>query len=291
MAEIAQRVPTVLGFRIRSRSGRRLLRHRGALFGGFLVAFFVVLALAAPLFATHDPMATDWGAVRKAPSWAHLMGTDEIGRDVYSRFVWGARTSLMAGVVSVVFALAVGVPFGVLAGYVGGWTDVAISRCTEALLSCPFLILAIAFAAFLGPSLTNAMIAIGLSAAPIFVRLARAQTLSVKAEEYVYGARAVGLTHPRIVLRYIVPNIFPPLLVQATLTIATAIIAEASLSFLGLGQQPPDPSWGSMLSIAKNFMTHAPWMSIWPGVGIFLVVFGFNLFGDGLRDALDPRGD
>ena len=291
MAEIAQRVPTVLGFRIRSRSGRRLLRHRGALFGGFLVAFFVVLALAAPLFATHDPMATDWGAVRKAPSWAHLMGTDEIGRDVYSRFVLGARTSLMAGVVSVVFALAVGVPFGVLAGYVGGWTDVAISRCTEALLSCPFLILAIAFAAFLGTSLTNAMIAIGLSAAPIFVRLARAQTLSVKAEEYVDGARAVGLTHPRIVLRYIVPNIFPPLLVQATLTIATAIIAEASLSFLGLGQQQPDPSWGSMLSIAKNFMTHAPWMSIWPGVGIFLVVFGFNLFGDGLRDALDPRGD
>jgi len=291
MTDLAQRVPTVLGVQIRSRAGRRLLRHRGALFGGSLVAFFVVMALAAPLFATHDPMATDWAAVRKAPSWAHVMGTDEIGRDVYSRFVWGARTSLMAGVVSVVFALAVGVPFGVLAGYVGGWTDVVISRCTEALLSCPFLILAIAFAAFLGPSLTNAMIAIGLSAAPIFVRLARGQTLSVKAEDYVDGARAVGLTHPRIVLRYIVPNIFPPLLVQATLTIATAIIAEASLSFLGLGQQPPDPSWGSMLSIAKNFMTHAPWMSIWPGVGIFLVVFGFNLFGDGLRDALDPRGD
>ncbi|GHD51961.1 peptide ABC transporter permease [Thalassobaculum fulvum] len=291
MAETAATVPSVFGLRIRSRAGRRLLRHRGALIGGALIAFFVVLAVGAPLFATHEPMATDWMAVRKAPSWAHLMGTDEIGRDVFSRLVWGARTSLLAGVVSVAFALALGVPLGVLAGYAGGWVDTVISRCNEAVLSCPFLILAIAFAAFLGPSLTNAMIAIGLSAAPIFVRLARGQTLVVKAEEYVDGARAVGLAHTRIVLRYILPNIFPPLLVQSTLTIATAIIAEASLSFLGLGQQPPDPSWGSMLSIAKNFLVQAPWMSVWPGVAIFLVVFGFNLLGDGLRDALDPRGD
>ncbi len=290
MADVAGSVPTVLGLRIRSRAGRRLLRHRGALVGGLLIAFFILLALGAPLFATHEPMATDWMAVRKAPTLAHLMGTDEIGRDVYSRLVWGARTSLLAGVVSVAFALTIGVPLGVIAGYFGGWTDTVISRCNEALLSCPFLILAIAFAAFLGPSLTNAMIAIGLSAAPIFVRLARGQTLSVKAEEYVDGARAVGLAHSRILLRYILPNIFPPLLVQATLTIATAIIAEASLSFLGLGQQPPDPSWGSMLSIAKNFLVQAPWMSVWPGVAIFLVVFGFNLLGDGLRDTLDPRG-
>lgn len=291
MADIARPVPTVLGMRIRSRAGRRLLRHRGALAGGVLIAFFVILSLGAPLFATHDPLGTDWMAVRKAPSLAHWMGTDEIGRDVYSRLVWGARTSLLAGVISVGFALTIGVPLGLIAGYFGGWVDTVISRCNEALLSCPFLILAIAFAAFLGPSLTNAMIAIGLSAAPIFLRLTRGQTLSVKAEEYVDGARAVGLAHPRIVLRYILPNIFPPLLVQATLTIATAIIAEASLSFLGLGQQPPDPSWGSMLSIAKNFLTQAPWMSVWPGVAIFLVVFGFNLLGDGLRDALDPRGD
>ncbi|MEQ8397911.1 ABC transporter permease [Thalassobaculum sp.] len=291
MADVATTVPTILGLQVRSRAGRRLLRHRGALVGGFLIAFFVVLAAAAPLFATHDPLATDWLAVRKAPSLAHWMGTDEIGRDVYSRLVWGTRTSLLAGVISVAFALSVGVPLGVLSGYFGGWTDTVISRCNEALLSCPFLILAIAFAAFLGPSLTNAMIAIGLSAAPIFVRLARGQTLVVKSEEYVDGARAVGLAHPRILWRYILPNIFPPLLVQATLTIATAIIAEASLSFLGLGQQPPSPSWGSMLSIAKNFLIQAPWMSIWPGVGIFLVVFGFNLLGDGLRDALDPRGD
>jgi peptide/nickel transport system permease protein len=291
VAELAGTVPSVFGLRIRSRAGRRLLRHRGALIGAVLIVFFVGLALGAPLFATHDPLGTDWMAVRKAPSLAHWMGTDEIGRDVYSRLVWGARTSLLAGVVSVAFALAIGVPLGVAAGYFGGWTDTVISRCNEALLSCPFLILAIAFAAFLGPSLTNAMIAIGLSAAPIFVRLARGQTLTVKAEEYVDGARAVGIAHPRILLRYILPNIFPPLLVQATLTIATAIIAEASLSFLGLGQQPPDPSWGSMLSIAKNFLVQAPWMSVWPGVAIFLVVFGFNLLGDGLRDALDPRGD
>lgn len=291
MADVAGSLPPILGLRIRSRAGRRLLRHRGALVGGLLIAFFLVLAVAAPLFATHDPIATDWMAVRKPPSAAHWMGTDEIGRDVYSRLVWGARTSLLAGVVSVAFALVFGVPLGVLAGYVGGWTDTVISRCNEAVLSCPFLILAIAFAAFLGPSLTNAMIAIGLSAAPIFVRLARGQTLVVKSEEYVDGARAVGIPHLRIIWRYILPNIFPPLLVQATLTIATAIIAEASLSFLGLGQQPPDPSWGSMLSVAKNFLTQAPWMSVWPGVAIFLVVFGFNLLGDGLRDALDPRGD
>ncbi|EDP65762.1 putative transmembrane permease component of ABC transporter [alpha proteobacterium BAL199] len=291
MADVVTTIPTVFGLQIRSRAGRRLLRHRGALVGGFLIVFFVLLAAAAPLFATHDPLATDWLAVRKAPSLAHWMGTDEIGRDVYSRLIWGTRTSLLAGVISVAFALSVGVPLGVLSGYFGGWTDTVISRCNEALLSCPFLILAIAFAAFLGPSLTNAMIAIGLSAAPIFVRLARGQTMVVKSEEYVDGARAVGLAHPRILWRYILPNIFPPLLVQATLTIATAIIAEASLSFLGLGQQPPSPSWGSMLSIAKNFLIQAPWMSVWPGVGIFLVVFGFNLLGDGLRDALDPRGD
>ena len=179
-------------------------------------------------------------------------------------------------------------PLGVLAGFYGGWLDAVISRVTEAVLACPFLILAIALAAFLGPSLTNAMIAIGISAAPIFVRLARGQVLSVKTEDYVQGARAVGCSDARIIRRYILPNIFPPLLVQSTLTIATAIIAEASLSFLGLGQQPPDPSWGSMLNTAKNFITQAPWMAIWPGVAIFVVVFGFNILGDGLRDALDP---
>ena len=199
------------------------------------------------------------------------------------------RASLMAGVVSVAIAVAVGVPFGLLAGYYGGWVDATISRVTEALLAIPFLILAIALAAFLGPSLTNAMIAIGLSATPIFVRLTRGQTLAVKTEDYVEGARAIGLPNVLIIIRYIFPNVLPPIVVQATITIATAIIAEASLSFLGLGQQPPNPSWGSMLNTAKNFMTQAPWMSIFPGGAIFLVVLGFNLLGDGLRDALDPR--
>jgi peptide/nickel transport system permease protein len=227
--------------------------------------------------------------VRQSPSAAHPLGTDEIGRDVLARLVWGARASLLAGCVSVMIAVAIGVPLGIAAGYFGGWTDAAISRCAEALLAAPFLILAIALAAFLGPSLTNAMIAIGLSATPIFVRLTRGQTLSVKAEDYVESARAIGLPTFRILSRYILPNVLPPILVQSTLAIATAIIAEASLSFLGLGQQPPAPSWGSMLNIAKNFLEQAPWMALWPGIAIFLVVLGFNLLGDGLRDALDPR--
>jgi ABC-type dipeptide/oligopeptide/nickel transport system permease subunit len=208
---------------------------------------------------------------------------------MFSRMLWGARASIMAGVISVFIAIVLGVPFGLVAGYFGGWIDAAISRATDAMLAIPFLIFAIALAAFLGPSLTNAMIAIGLSAMPIFIRLTRGQVLTVKAEDYVEGARAIGLPDFWIMVRYVLPNVLPPILVQGTLTIATAIIAEASLSFLGLGQQPPNPSWGSMLNTAKNFMDQAPWMSIFPGSAIFLIVLGFNLLGDGLRDALDPR--
>ncbi len=219
----------------------------------------------------------------------HLFGTDEIGRDVASRVIWGARASLLAGLVSVCISLSLGVPIGLLAGYVGGWVDALISRITDAMLACPFLILAIALAAFLGPSLTNAMIAIGISATPVFIRLTRAQVLAVKVEDYVEAARAVGNSHLRIALRHILPNVVAPLIVQATLAIAAAVIAEASLSFLGLGQQPPAPSWGSMLNTAKNYIDNAPWMAIWPGLSIFLLVLSFNLLGDGLRDALDPR--
>ncbi|MEO1017354.1 MAG: ABC transporter permease [Pseudomonadota bacterium] len=287
-ADLAPRRETSLERR-HSRAWGKLRANPSAILGAGLVFFFVGIAVLAPLLALPDPTATDWATVRKPPSAAHWFGTDEIGRDVLSRMVWGTQASLLAGVVSVAIALALGVPLGVAAGYRGRWTDAAISRITEALLAAPFLILAIAFAAFLGPSLTNAMIAIGLSAMPIFIRLARAQTMAVLTEDYVESARAIGLTDLAIIWRYILPNIFPPLLVQATLTIATAIIAEASLSFLGLGQQPPAPSWGSMLNVAKNFLEQAPWMALWPGVAIFLVVLGFNLLGDGLRDALDPR--
>ncbi|KZL09037.1 ABC transporter permease [Pseudovibrio sp. Ad26] len=279
----------VLTTKYENRVWKKFKTHNSAMVGGALATFFILIAMFAPLLPVVDPTATDWLSVRKAPSWVHPFGTDEIGRDVLSRMVWGAQASLLAGVVSVAIAIGLGVPLGILAGYFSGWTDAIISRCTEALLAAPFLVLAITLAAFLGPSLTNAMIAIGISATPIFIRLTRGQVLSIKAEDYVESARAVGLPTYKILSRYILPNILPPILVQATLSVAAAIIAEASLSFLGLGQQAPDPSWGQMLNIAKNFLHQAPWMALWPGIAIFLVVLGFNLLGDGLRDALDPR--
>lgn len=271
------------------RALRRLVRRRAAIVGLAVVVFFIVLATLAPLISPYDPLATNWALVRKPPSSAHLFGTDEIGRDVLARVIWGCRASLLAGLVSVSLALAAGVPFGLVSGYAGGVVDGVLMRLIDAMLAIPFLILAIALAAFLGPSLTNAMIAIGISQTPVFARLARGQVLSVKHEDYVEAARALGNPHRRIVLRHIFPNIVPPLMVQATLAAAAAIIAEASLSFLGLGQQPPDPSWGSMLNTARNFISQAPWMALWPGLAIFALVLSLNLFGDGLRDALDPR--
>jgi len=271
------------------RALRKLARRKGALFGAAVVLAFVAMAVFAPWIAPQDPIATSWGAIRKAPSAEHWFGTDEIGRDVLSRVIFGTQASLLAGVVSVAIALAVGVPVGLISGYCRGWVDHVLQRITDALLACPFLILAIALAAFLGPSLTNAMIAIGVSAAPIFVRLTRAQVINIKVEDYVEAARAVGCSPLRIAISHILPNITAPVIVQSTLAIAAAVIAEASLSFLGLGQQPPAPSWGSMLNTAKNFMDSAPWMAIWPGLAIFVLVLAFNLLGDGLRDALDPR--
>jgi peptide/nickel transport system permease protein len=271
------------------RAVRRLLRRKGAVFGLAVVLLFVGFALMAELIAPYDPIAADWGALRGEPSAEHLFGSDELGRDVLSRVIHGARASLFAGVVSVLLALLIGIPVGLLSGYAGGLVDGVIMRFTDAMLAVPFLILAIAMAAFLGPSLTNAMIAIGIAAAPIFVRLTRAQVQAVKVEDYIEAAHAVGNSPLRIAFRHILPNIWPALMVQATLTIASAIIAEASLSFLGLGQQPPEPSWGSMLNTAKDYMTDAPWMAVYPGLSIFLVVLCFNLLGDGLRDAFDPR--
>jgi len=271
------------------RTLRRLFKRKSAVFGLAVLTIFIVLAVCAPLISPYDAIATSWSLVRKPPSTVHWFGTDELGRDVLARIIYGARASLLAGLISVSIAMSIGVPLGLLSGYRGGFADALISRITDAMLACPFLILAIALAAFLGPSLGNAMIAIGVSATPVFIRLTRAQVMGVKVEDYVEAARSIGNPPWRIALVHILPNILPALLVQATLSIAAAIIAEAALSFLGLGQQPPAPSWGSMLNAAQRFLTNAPWMAIWPGLAIFLVVLSLNLVGDGLRDALDPR--
>ena len=268
---------------------RRLARRRVALVGLAVVVFFIAVALAAPLLAPYDPLATDWRLVRKPPSAMHLFGTDDLGRDVLARVIWGARASLLAGLVSVSIALAIAVPLGLVSGYLGGVVDGLVMRIIDAMLAVPFLILAIALAAFLGPSLINAMIAIGVVQTPIFTRLTRGQALAVKHEDYIEAARAVGNPHHRIMMRHILPNVLAPILVQATLAVAAAILAEAALSYLGLGQQPPAPSWGSMLNIASHFLSQAPWMAVWPGLAIFSLVLSFNLLGDGLRDALDPR--
>ncbi len=267
----------------------RFGRRPAAVIGLAVVVVFITVAALAPLIAPSDPAQTNWMLIRKPPSAAHWMGTDENGRDVLSRVLFGARASLLAGVLSVTIAAGIGVPAGLLAGFAGGWVDAVISRVVDAMLACPFLILAIALAAFLGPSLQNAMIAIGVTAAPIFMRIARAATMDAATYDYVEAARSLGNPPWRVAIRHVLPNIAPPLMVQATLAIATAIIAEASLSFLGLGQQPPLPSWGSMLNSAQRFLTQAPWLAIFPGAAIFLAVLSFNLIGDGLRDALDPK--
>ena len=271
------------------RTWRRLLARKGGVLGLAIIVLFVLVAVLAPLIAPYDPAQQSWTAIRQPSSLAHWFGTDESGRDLLSRVIFGGRASLLAGVVSVTIALGLGVPIGLLAGYGGRWIDTVLSRIADAMLAVPFLILAIALAAFLGPSLQNAMIAIGLTTAPIFVRLTRGQVMAVMVEDYVEAARAVGNPPVRIAFRHILPNILPALIVQSTLSIATAIIAEASLSFLGLGQQPPAPSWGSMLNTAQRFLTLSPWLAVWPGLAIFLVVLSFNLLGDALRDALDPR--
>jgi peptide/nickel transport system permease protein len=271
------------------RALRRFQRHKLAMVGLIVVLAFVLVAALAPWVAPYDPIATSWARIRRPPSELHWFGTDENGRDVLSRVIWGARASLMAGVVSVLGAVLIGVPIGLLAGLAGGWVDAVLSRIADAMLSVPFLILAIALAAFLGPALENAMLAIAITASPVFVRLARGMALDAKSTDWVEAARALGNPPWRTAFVHVLPNIIPPLMVQATLSIAEAIIAEAALSFLGLGQQPPHPSWGSMLNSAQRFLETAPWLAIAPGAAIFIVVLAFNLVGDGLRDALDPR--
>ncbi len=268
---------------------RRFCGRPAAVFGLIVVLLLVGAAIAAPLLSPYSPIATSWTAIRKPPSAAHWMGTDENGRDVLTRVLFGARASLLAGLVSVSIAAGIGVPAGLAAGFAGGWLDMVIGRITDAMLAIPYLILAIALAAFLGPSLTNVMIAVGVTFAPYFARVARGAAMDASANDYVEAARALGNPPWRVAIRHVAPNIVAPVLIQATLAIALAIIAEASLSFLGLGAQPPKPSWGSMLNAAQQFLNQAPWLAVFPGIAIFLAVLAFNLVGDGLRDALDPR--
>ncbi|SFJ43697.1 peptide/nickel transport system permease protein [Bradyrhizobium sp. Gha] len=268
---------------------RRLLREPSAVIGGTIILFFVALAVFATWISPYDPNTPDWMAIRAAPNAAHWFGTDDLGRDVLSRVIFGTQASLAAGLVSVTVAMLIGLPFGLVAGYFGGATDMVISRIADALLACPFLVLAIALAAFLGPSLQNAMIAIGISAIPVFVRVARAETLVVRTEDYIAAARAQGLGHLAILTGQVLPNVLAPTIVQATLTMAIAVLAEASLAFLGLGQLPPAPSWGAMLDVARQFLGEAPWMALFPGLAIIALVIGFNLIGDGLNSALNPR--
>ena len=268
---------------------RRLVGRPATVIAAAVVLAFIAIALGAAHLAPFDPTATDFAAVRKAPSAAHLLGTDEVGRDVLSRLIWGARASLLAGVIPVTLAVSLSIPLGLLAGYTGGWLDSWMMRLNDAMLAIPFLIVAIALAAFLGPSLRNAMIAIGIASLPTFVRLARGTVLALKTEDYVEAARALGCSRRRIAGRHILPNMLPPLIIQSSIAVAAAIIAEASLAFLGLGQQPPAPSWGSMLNAAQRYLSQAPWMALYPGLTIFAIVMALNVLGDGLRDALDPR--
>jgi peptide/nickel transport system permease protein len=268
---------------------RRFTRQRLALIGAVIIVVFAATALGAPWLAPYNPQATNWAKICKPADAHNWLGTDDLGRDVLSRVIWGAQVSLLAGMLSVLLAVVAGVPVGLISGYYRGRLDQVIMRITDALLAFPFLILAIALAATLGPSLTNATCAIGLAAVPGFVRLTRGQVLAVREEDYVQGARAVGASDLRIFWRYILPNSFAPLMVQATVSIAGAIIAESTLSFLGLGVQPPTPSWGSMLNVAQGFLNQAPWMAWWPGLAIVVTVLAFNVVGDGLHDALDPK--
>ena len=264
-------------------------RRPAALVGAVVVLLFTTLALGAPWIVRTDPSQADWKQVRKAPTWAHPFGTDDLGRDNLTRVVWGTRISMQAGVFSILFAIALGVPLGLVAGYYRGPLDQALMRLTDAWLAFPFLILAIGLVTILGASLTNATLAIGLGATPTYIRLTRGLVLSTKEEDYVQSARALGAGDARLMGRHILPNIVSALLVQATVQIPTAIIAEAVLSFLGLGVQPPAPSWGTMLNAAQQFLESAPWMAIYPGLAIFVLALSFNLAGDGLRDLLDPR--
>jgi peptide/nickel transport system permease protein len=268
----------------------RLIRFsRTGTIGAVLVALFLLLAILAPLIAPADPNFQDLPSRAKFVSPQHLLGTDLLGRDMLSRILYGARVSLTLGIAAVVVGIVLGLPFGLLAGYLGGYVDLIVMRVVDILLAFPLYLLAIVVIAILGPSLPNMILAVGISSAPRFARLARGDVLTAKHFEFVFAARALGAPGVRIVLGHILPNIAGPLIVLATLRIGTAILVEASLSFVGLGPQPPTPAWGLMISDGLKTMRSAPWVAGFPGLAIMLVVLGFNLLGDGLRDALDPR--
>lgn len=277
----------------RARRGRRLrrrfMRHRPAVAGLVVAGVFVLAALLAPLIAPSDPADTNFNEAFQPPSAAHWLGTDDLGRDQISRVLFGLRASLQVGVLAVAIAMAVAVPLGLLAGYYRRWFDPVVSRFTDTLLAFPFLVLAVGLAAILGPSLTNATIAIGIAEIPLILRVIRGETISLREEDYVEAAMANGASDLVILVRHILPNALSALIVQATVVIPVAIIDEAILSYLGLGVQPPTPSLGVMLASAQQFITQAPWLAVFPGVAIVLAALSFNLMGDGLRDALDPR--
>ena len=268
----------------------RLFQNKFGVLGGLFLLLLVILAVFAPWLAPYNPVKQDYMSVLQPPSAKHWFGTDALGRDILSRIIYGAQVSLKAGIISVGIALVIGVPVGLISGYFKGfWDEIIIMRVTDAMLSFPSLVLALTLAAVLGAGLNNAMIAIGLVYTPSFIRLVRGEVLAQREREYVEAARSSGISHWRIMLFHILPNAWAPIMVQATLSVAGAILAEASLSFLGLGTQPPTPSWGAMLSEGQGYLTQAPWMSIWPGVFIFLAVMSINVFGDAVRDMLDPK--
>jgi peptide/nickel transport system permease protein len=256
--------------------------------GAVIVLATILIAIFAPLIAPYDPAAQ--GAIRLlSPSRAHLMGTDELGRDTFSRIVYGARVSLQVGIISVVIALVIGGFLGLLSGYFGGWADTWTMRLVDIMFAFPGIVLAIVIAGLLGPSRRNAMIAIGVIYAPAFARVVRGAVLSVKSEPYIEAGRVLGASNWRLVRQHVVPNIMAPMIVLTTVYLSSAILSEAALSFLGLGTQPPEPTWGGMLNIARTYMEISPWMAIFPGLAIAILVLGFNFLGDGLRDILDPR--
>ncbi|MBU5257680.1 ABC transporter permease [Bacillus pumilus] len=270
-------------------SMKQFFQHKLAVIGSVIVFLFLILAIFAPLIAPYGINEQSLGERFSAPSAAHWFGTDDFGRDIFSRVVHGARISLWVGFFSVLGSVILGTLLGLIAGYGGRVLDAVISRVFDILLAFPSILLAIAIVSILGPSLQNALIAIAIINVPTFGRLVRSKVLSIKQEEYVLAAKAVGMSHRRIVLRHILPNSMVPVIVQATLAIGTAIIEAAALGFLGLGAQAPSPEWGKMLADARPYLVQAPWTLIFPGVAIMLTVLGFNLMGDGLRDTLDPK--